>query len=134
MDHTELIDRFRRIVEGPMNDDEVVHLLCETNWVRILVVRNNDAPEEASIEVEMALPECVIEPPIHPSLEKKAEASGARSFVERTIAHLRYLLTLENAGLCLGVVSKEGIWSASTTVKGNPLASFFKTLMPPSVS
>jgi hypothetical protein len=134
MDHTELVDRFQEIVKNPLNDsDEVVQLLCETNWVRILVVRNAESPEVASIEVEMALPECVIEPPVCGS-EAKVEDAGARSFVERTIDHLRYLLNLEKAGLSLGVVSKEGIWSAYTIVKKNPLASFFKSLIPPSVS
>ena len=135
MDYTELIKRFREIIAGPLNDaDEVVQLLCETKWVRILVVRSTDTPQESSIEVEVALPECVIEPlPIADS-KKQSGDSEARSFVERTIDHLRYLLKLEKAGLTLGVVSKEGIWSASTIVRGSPLASLFQALLPPPVS
>jgi hypothetical protein len=122
---SDLKQRFQHISRTSFADtEELVELLFETEWIRILVVRNRKKPAEFSIEVELALPSRVIEP-------GKAQGDKAHEFVDRTIEHLKYLLQLEEVGLDLGVVSKDGIWSATATMSSAPSNSFFESLVPP---
>ena len=100
----DLRERFQRIIgDTPRTEEETVEILCETEWIRILVVLTEESAAPL-IEVELALPTCVIEPDSQqePACES---CNGARAFLEKTIDHLRNLLRLEDAGLRLGVVS-----------------------------
>ena len=126
----DLKERFLRIMERESSiPEETVELLCETEWIRILVVLEAESPGPL-IEVELALPSCMIEPEMQQ--EPSCDAcSGARAYLEKTIDHLRYLMRLEDAGLRLGVMSKDGIWSASTTLPESPSNGFFELLIPP---
>lgn len=127
---TELKQRFKHIANTSFAEqEEMVRLLFETEWIRILVVRNSETPAQFSFEVELALPSRIIEP--RESHDGPGGTGRARAFVERTIQHLEYMLHLEAAGLSLGVVSKDGIWTASVTTSQNPSSSFFESLIPP---
>jgi hypothetical protein len=128
---TDLVQEYQRIVTEPIKGDveESVALLHRTDWVKIMIVRNLQTPEICSIEVELSLPPCIIEPSIN---DTDAHDIIAHKFIEDTISHLEYLLKLGDAGLTLGILSEEGIWCASLEVQTCPDESFFETLMPPS--
>jgi hypothetical protein len=108
--------------------EESVSLLCRTDWVKIMIIRDPEMPEVSSVEIEISLPPCIIEP-----VRKDVDVGDqtARKFIGDTIAHFEYLLRLEDAGLVLGILSAEGIWSAVVEVRNCPDESFFEILLPP---
>jgi len=130
---TELLEQYLLIVAEPVHgeSEESVSLLHRTDWVKIMIVRNAQSSESCSIEVEITLPPCIIEP-----LKNDVDSHNrtARQFIEDTISHFEYLLRLEDAGLALGILSAEGIWSASLEVGSCPAEEFFEALIPPSDS
>jgi len=93
-----------------------------------LVIRYQVAPEINTIEIEVSLPHCIIEPSC-PSI--KNEQKEARKFIDTNIEHLNYLLRLQKIGFSLGILSSEGIWSAVLKIKGDPGLELFNTLLPP---
>jgi hypothetical protein len=126
----QLLQQYRQIVEEPLEDEseESVSLLFRTDWVKIMIIRNPQSPESPSIEVEISLPPCTIEPIRN---DDTSCDENARKFIEDTIAHFVYLLRLQEAGLALGILSTEGIWSACIDVRDCPDESFFESLIPP---
>jgi len=130
MTPTELLRKYQRIATESIKGDleESVTMLCKTDWVKIMIVRDAQSPDTCSIEVEISLPPCTIEP----STNGADTPNGlARKFIEDTISHLEYLLRLEKAGLILGILSVEGIWSASLEVLNCPNEELFEVLIPP---
>jgi hypothetical protein len=127
---TELLQQYQRVVAEPIKDDSEEHfaLLHRTDWVKIMIVRNAQSLERCFIEVEISLPPCIIEPFRN---DPDSHQDAAREFIENIISHLEYLLRLEEAGLALGILSAEGIWSASLEVMDCPDEKFFQALMPP---
>ena len=128
---TKLLQLYRRAIAEPIKSgiDESVSVLYSTDWVKIMVVRDQESPEICFIEVEISLPPCTIDP----STNTAAHQNGtAREFIEDTISHLKYLLRLESAGLVIGILSAEGIWSASLRAQENPDERLFEALIPPS--
>ena len=127
---TRLLHLYRRAMAEPIKSgaDESVSVLHSTDWVKIMVVRDQESPEICIIEVEISLPPCTIDP----STCTEALHNGtARKFIEDTISHLEYLLRLEEAGLVIGILSVEGIWSASLMAQENPDERLFEVLIPP---
>ncbi|MFW9958326.1 MAG: hypothetical protein ACFFCT_09645 [Candidatus Odinarchaeota archaeon] len=127
---TELLQRYRGIISEPIKGDldESITLLYKTDWVKIMIVRDAQSSEPCSIEIEITLPPCIIEPSTD---DADSQKGVARKFIEDTISHLEYLLRLEEAGLILGIISVEGIWSASLLVCNSPDETFFEVLIPP---
>ena len=130
---SDLLQRYRDTISGPVVSDtcisgECVSKLLETPWVRIMVIRYQMAPNISTIEIEVSLPNCIIEPTC-PSTS--AEQEEARKFIDTNLHHLKYLLTLQDAGFSLGILSTEGIWSAVLKIKGDPGLELFNTLIPP---
>ncbi len=111
------------------SNDESVSVLYSTEWVKIMIVRDQQSPEICFIEVEISLPPCTIDPS---TCTEALHNSTAREFIEDTISHLKYLLRLEEAGLLIGILSAEGIWSASLAVREHPDERLFEALIPPS--
>jgi len=127
---TKLLQQYRRAMKKPIKSDadESVSILYSTDWVKIMVVRDQQSPEICFIEVEISLPPCTIDP----SVDTESLHNGtARRFIEGTISHLGYLLRLEEAGFVIGIVSAEGIWSASLAVQEHPDERLFEALIPP---
>jgi len=93
-----------------------------------MIVRDAQSPDACSIEVEISLPPCFIEPPTN---GVNTPNGVARKFIGDTISHLEYLLRLEKAGLILGIMSAEGIWSAFLEVQDCPDEDLFEVLIPP---
>jgi len=130
---SDLLQRYHDIVSGPVVSNtcisgECVSKLVETSWAKIMVIRYQVAPEINTIEIEVSLPHCIIEPSC-PSI--KSEQDEARKFIDANADHLNYLLGLQKAGFSLGIFSTEGIWSAVLKIKGDPGLELFNTLLPP---
>jgi len=130
---SDLLQRYSDTISGPIVSDtcisgECVSKLLETPWVKIMVIRYQMAPKISTIEIEVSLPNCIIEPTC-PSTSTEQEK--ARKFIDTNLDHLKYLLILQNAGFSLGILSTEGIWSAVLKIKENPDLELFKTLLPP---
>jgi hypothetical protein len=130
---SDLLQRYRNLVSNPVTSDtyvsgEYVSKLFETPWIKIMVVRYRMAPEICMIEIEVSLPHCTIEP-AYPA--KTADQDEARHFIASNLAHLNYLLRLQEAGFSLGILSAEGIWSAILKTNGEPSLKLFKSLLPP---
>ena len=130
---SDLLERYQNLVSDPIASDtcvsgECVTKLLETPWVKIMVVRYQMAPKIGMIEIEVSLPHCTIEP-TYPAVVAAQEE--AHSFIDSNLAHLKYLLRLQEAGFALGILSAEGIWSAILKITGEPSLELFNSLLPP---
>ncbi|MFW9843345.1 MAG: hypothetical protein ACFFEV_02095 [Candidatus Thorarchaeota archaeon] len=131
--NSDLLQRYRDTVSGPIVSDtcisgECVSKLLETSWVKLMVVRYQMAPKICTIEIEVSLPNCIIEPTCPSSTDEQEEA---RKFIDTNLEHLKYLLRLQEIGFSLGVLSTEGIWSAVLKIKDEPDLELFNNLLPP---
>ena len=60
---SELIERYEHFKSSSFDkltlneDGESIEALCETDWVRVLLIRTADEPDSINIEVEVSLPE-----------------------------------------------------------------------------
>lgn len=134
MTSTDLARKYREILSSPVDtrsceSGECVSLLFDAEWVKIMIVRSPESTELCSIEIEISLPACIIEPTLLSPTDTQNEA---RAFVKSTISHLDYFLRLQDLGFKLGIISDEGIWSAVLDAKDANIAALFDTLIPPS--
>jgi len=114
-------------------EEEFISILFENDWVRILAVRDTGAPEQRRIEVEVSLPpESISIPPSHTSPDDLT-GPEVRSFVQNLIKHLEYLLRLADTGLTLGVMTREGIYTAYLDLRDDPSDTMFDILLPPAL-
>ena len=130
-----LLQKYHEILSTPIDDTmclsgECVSMLYCSDWVKMMVVRSEDATIGHSIEVEVSFPACVIELNSHSSNSKQNEA---QQFIDHTIIHLKYLLGLQSLGFTIGIISMEGIWSAILEIREQPDDSLFKKISPPIV-
>ena len=108
--------------QPPFEDEESISVLYQNDWVRILTVHDADTIENWRIEVEVSLP----------SQTDPESGIDVKNFVQSLIKHLEYLLRLDNEGLTLGVMSRDGLWTAYLEIENLPPDSLFKALIPPS--
>ena len=132
---TDLLEQYQSLISNPVESEgcisgECVAILLETAWVKLMVIRYQMAPDICTIEIEVSLPYCIVDPTF-PSIEARQEE--ARVFIKSHLSHLKYLLGLQEIGFSLGILSTEGIWSAVLRIDGTPDADLFKTLIPPEV-
>jgi len=114
-------------------DDESVSVLWQNDWVRILAVRDSETPEMWRIEVEVSLPSELMLTTHLQSPGNNQSSIEVKCFVQDLIKHLEYLLRLSDEGLTLGVISRDGLWTAYLELDGPPPDRLFKALIPPSV-
>jgi hypothetical protein len=131
----ELKTRWKQVLDETLEseEEESVSVLCENDWVRILAVMNTEIPEEKRIEVEVSLPpESIVISSSHTSPD---DLSGLelRNFVQSLIKHLEYLLRLADAGLTLGVMTREGVYTACLELEESPSDTMFDILLPPTL-
>jgi len=107
----------------PDESEESVSVLCQNDWVRILTVRDSETLALWRIEVEVSLPSQI----------ESESGKDAKNFLQNLIRHLEYLLQLDDKGLTLGVMSRDGLWTASLEIEDLPSDSLFKALIPPSL-
>jgi len=130
---TDLLHQYESLVSSPVESEgcisgECVATLHETSWVKIMVVRYQMAPEICTIEIEVSLPYCIVDPTF-PSIETGQVES--QKYIESHLNHLKYLLKLQREGFSLGIISTEGIWSAVLKIEGTPDAKLFEIIIPP---
>jgi hypothetical protein len=121
---SELKSRCENAIKGliPDENEESVSVLSENDWVRILTVCDADTSEKWRIEVEVSLP----------SHEDPLSRNDVTDFIQNLIKHLEYLLRLDEEGLTLGVMSRDGLWTAYLDIDSLPPDSLFEALIPPS--
>ncbi len=132
---SELKSKYMQALTKPPSseDEESVCVLWQNDWVRILAVRNIDTPEKWRIEVEVSLPS-ELRSATSQEIPSSNHAGGeAKQFVQELIKHLEYLLRLDDEGLILGVMSRDGLWTAYLEIDDSPPDSLFKALIPPTV-
>ncbi|MFW9925205.1 MAG: hypothetical protein ACFFDM_00405 [Candidatus Thorarchaeota archaeon] len=124
----DLKKRWQQAFYRPLDteEEEYVSVLCESEWVRILAVRSTDSPNVRRIEVEVALP-----PQSIANVPDDIVGPEVRNFVQNLIKHMEYLLRLDEAGLTLGVMTRDGIYTACLDLVNDPPDSMFDTLLPP---
>lgn len=105
----------------PDESEESVSVLSQNDWVRILTVCDSDTSEKWRIEVEVSLP----------SQKDPQSEKVVKNFLQNLIRHLEYLLRLDEEGFILGVMSRDGLWTAYLDIEGLPQDSLFKALIPP---
>ncbi len=103
------------------NEEESVCVLWQNEWVRILTVRDSDILDKWRIEVEVSLP----------SQDDPQSEEDIKNFIQNLIKYLEYLLRLDNEGLTLSVISRDGLWIAHTDIEDLPPDSLLKALIPP---
>ncbi|MHA1964189.1 MAG: hypothetical protein ACXACG_05640 [Candidatus Thorarchaeota archaeon] len=115
------------------SDEEAVCVLWQNEWVRILTVRDSDSSEKWRIEVEVSLPsELISTTSPQPSTDTHS-GEEVKRFVQCLMKHLEYLLRLNDEGLTLGVMTRDGLWTAYLEIDDPPQDRLFKALIPPSV-
>ncbi len=126
----ELKSRWKQLVNRTLKseDEECISILYENDWVRILGVRNTDHSEEKRIEVEVSLPLGSISAP-----PDDITGLEVRSFVQNLIKHLEYLLSLADSGFTLGIMTREGIYTAYLEFENSPSDTMFDVLLPPTL-
>ena len=107
----------------PDESEEFATVLCQNDWVRILTVRDGETLTMWRIEVEVSLPSQI----------ESESGKEAKNFLQNLIRHLEYLLQLDDEGLTLGVLSRDGLWTAYLEIEDLPSDSLFKALVPPSL-
>ena len=120
---SELKSKCKQAMSTPPTDEdeESISILCQNDWVRILTVHDYDPADKWRIEVEVSLP-------MHTDSES---GNGVKNFIQSLIKHLEYLLRLDNEGLTLGVISRDGLWTAYLDIDDLPDDRIFKVLIPP---
>ena len=121
---SELKSKYMQALTKPPSseDEESVCVLWLNDWVRILAARNSDVPEKWRIEVEVSLP----------SQKDPKSGKDAKNYLQNLIRHLEYLLRLDEQGLTLGVMSRDGLWTAYLEIVDLPPDTLFEALIPPS--
>jgi hypothetical protein len=122
---SELKSKCERAMAGlpPDVSEESVSVLFQNDWVRILTVRDSDTLNRWRIEVEVSLP----------SQLDSESGKDVKNFIQNLIKHLEYLLSLDDEGLTLGVMSRDGLWTAHLEVDNPPPDRLFEALIPPTV-
>ncbi|MHA1882796.1 MAG: hypothetical protein ACTSUO_07090 [Candidatus Thorarchaeota archaeon] len=120
---------------GLSDDEGSVSLLLQTEWVRILILRDIQENSSAILEVESSLPE--LGNPADGN-EQTAPSSNEghnhdlNEFAQTLISHLNYLIRLSDYGFKLDFVGPEYLWIASYEIENPPSLKFFELLVPPS--
>jgi hypothetical protein len=107
----------------PKDSEESVSVLCQNDWVRILTVYDSETLDKWRIEVEVSLP----------SQRDPQSGKDVKKFIQYLIRHLEYLLRLHEEGLTLGVMSRDGLWTAYLEIDDLPQDDLFKALIPPTL-
>lgn len=135
MTFSELKSKCEQAMTGPLlsESEESVSVLCQNDWVRILTVRDSDTLDKWRIEVEVSLPSELMSITSQQPPTDNHSGEEVKRFVQDLIKHLEYLLRLDDEGLTLGVMSRDGLWTAYLEIDDPPPDSLFRALIPPLV-
>ncbi len=101
--------------------EEVSQTLLESEWVRIVLIRNPVLPNAVGVDVEVSIP-------------RHLEVHGTRqihALIEQLIQHLEYLKCLAIAGYTIDVIVDEGLWIASNILDSGTCQEDLALLSPP---
>ena len=137
-DPSELNKRYEQILATPIKElrfnehGESVAILCQSEWVRILVIQRQDPANLVSIEVELSLPARSTK--VSSGIREKDDLKEADTKVlaDQVIEHLRYMTLLQDEGFTLELIGQECLWTASRDLQESPRQEFFELLSPPS--
>jgi hypothetical protein len=139
-DPSELNKRYEHIIDTPAKElsfnehGESVAILCQSEWVRILVIQRQDPADLVSIEVELSLPARSTTVPSdtrEKGVSEKTERD-TKVLANQVIEHLRYMTQLQDEGFILDLIGQECLWTASRNLQESPRREFFELLTPPS--
>ena len=116
----EKYDEAALILKDKTDHNEVTSLIHRTPWVRILLVRDNQAKDAFSIMVEMSPPENL------DSIEMDSS-----ELINRLYEHLQYLKRLSDVGFELSVIKTGCIYCASKGLHDPLDDNLFTVLIPP---
>lgn len=141
MSISELIKRYSKLSEVPEDklsfneNGESLSILCQSEWVRILVIRRLNTPDQVTIEVELSFPTRVHAVKAETTEETDIEANATNdtlALLEEAVTHLRYLAKLHDRGFALDVIGQECLWTAFRDFSSTPDTEMFELLNPPS--
>ncbi len=122
-----LMETYKEFMSLPMEpviDSEVVSLLFQTEWLRVLMVRRNGTPDRIVIDAEISFPV-----KMNSDFEKNLSDGFLRDLVLETIKHLKYLLVLADHGYRLGIIGESCLWTASKQFIQAPTTKDFEMLL-----
>lgn len=139
-DSSELKRRYEQIVETPKTElsynehGESVVILCQSEWVRILVLQFQDPANLVSIEVELSLParSTTVSSGVQENSDLEKAERETKKLANQVIEHLRYMTLLQDEGFTLDLIGQECLWTASINLQESPSQEFFELLSPPS--
>ncbi|MFW9845879.1 MAG: hypothetical protein ACFFD6_03975 [Candidatus Thorarchaeota archaeon] len=139
-DVSELMKRYEHLIGTPSKElrfnenGESVAILCQSDWVRILVIQYQDPANLVSIEVELSLPtrSMKVQSGEYGSKVSKETTADTRMLAEQVMEHLRYMTNLQDHGFDLDVIGQECLWTASKDFQESPSQNVFELLSPPS--
>ncbi|MHA1906190.1 MAG: hypothetical protein ACW98Y_02760 [Candidatus Thorarchaeota archaeon] len=129
---TDLLKKYEEAVKSPPKDadlndaSEAITTLHQDDWLRILLIRQIETPEVATIEVESSLP---LKAQGMPSIESKSNET--RGILEGMIHTLKYLLSLESRGFGLDIIGQDCMWTAYKDFEMPISPIIFELLTPP---
>jgi hypothetical protein len=135
-DIPEMANKYAELMDAPVDEatvnenGESLSTLCQSEWVRILVIRRPDTPEHVTIEIEISLPSPAVHATGADGTDSGAKDNGT-DLLHQAIEHLHYLSRLRNNGFTLDVVGQECLWTAFRDFSEPPASAVFDLLRPP---
>lgn len=134
----QLAKRYSELMAGldgllSMSDGEVIGVLYQSEWLRILLVRGSE--EEAgvgtSITVELSLSRCASDSGGGSTSPDGLSYHDADRFLTDMVRHLEYLRSLAQHGFSLNVIREDCLWAATLPTPEPPDKAVFQALVPP---
>jgi hypothetical protein len=128
----ELKNAYRELLEKTItnldcdDDGDFIVTLCQTQWIRVLLVRRPNHGRESLVNVELSLPECAFE-----MVDISASDRDVLGLLDGMITHLQYIKHLGNYGFTIDVIGYDCLWTASCFFLDMPEDELFELLLPP---
>jgi hypothetical protein len=103
-------------------DGEAISTICQTNLVRVMLIRRQDSESPYSIEVEIS---------IFPHSGQQTGTQPIGPLIHSAMSHLQYLNALHQKGMNIDILSENCLWVASQSFLKAPNQEFFEVLCPP---
>jgi hypothetical protein len=134
-----LMDKYKQLTTSPLNSSNMtdegdsISVLCQTNWIRIVLVRKSDEPNVVTIEVESSLPKCagVYSSPKTNSSSTELLEMDDSELLSGMITHLQYMQRLHELGFDLEIIGPDCLWTAYSEFESMPSRKTFEVLVPP---
>ncbi len=119
-DDESLRGRFQELLDSGLKeldtneDGEHCATICQNEWVRILLVRNQADPSIFIIDVEMAIPNLSqFDATTNQDVNDYKKQNEIRSLMSCVKTHIDYLISLQDAGFVLEMLGREFLCTAT---------------------